>query len=832
MAPPTKTGRITRSGRGDQRPVVGFLLHSLEDDYGVALWAGAVDAARAMDASLITFLGRALGSLQGFDAQANVLYDLVSAQSVDGVIFSSGSLSMYSGIQGLTDFCQRYRPLPMVSLAAPLEGIPSVLVENYQGIHAMMAHVIEVHRARRIAFISGPTQVLEAEMRYRAYVDALTEYDLPLDSALVSPPTTWTEATGRQAICTLLDERGLQPGAGFDAVVASDDETALGALIELQARGFYVPDDVLVTGFDGLERGTYFTPALTSVRQPVYEQARRAIACVLAQLRGEEVPVEEYLPSDLLLRQSCGCPDPAVLLAAATPAASTAAPARAGGGLAAALAARREVISAEMVRAAGASSERLAPAWVEQLLEAFSNDVEEKASGSFLPALDRVVRQVVSTNGDIKAWQGVLSALRRQVLPDLTETGLLHRAEDLWQQARVMIAETTYRARAYQELLARQQAERLRQIGQTLIMTFDLTPSIEALTRGLSELGIPACYLSLYEDPAQPERGSILLLAYNEDGPVDLPPGGLHFPSHELVPQYLLPARRSFSAVVVPLYFQEQQLGLAFFEVGPRDGAIYESLRGQISSLLQGTLLMQQVQQHAGQLDAVVAETLATAEQMRLTITEVAQQARTVADTARQSMEVSKTGEDAVARTVAGMEVVRQQVEEIAASILALSAHTQQIGEIISAVDDIADQSKLLSLNASIEAARAGDQGRTFAVVAREMRLLAGQSREATTKVSDILNRIQQAADTAVMVTEEGSKGAQSGMELANRAGGAIRDLAATIEEAAHVAVQIAASTHQQSSAMDQLVAAIQSAKKASSQATINIREAGLAAKK
>jgi methyl-accepting chemotaxis protein len=133
-----------------------------------------------------------------------------------------------------------------------------------------------------------------------------------------------------------------------------------------------------------------------------------------------------------------------------------------------------------------------------------------------------------------------------------------------------------------------------------------------------------------------------------------------------------------------------------------------------------------------------------------------------------------------------------------------------------------------LALNASIEAARAGDEGRGFAVVAREMRHLSGQSREATTKVSDILNEIQRAANTAVMVTEEGSKGAQEGMKLADSAGDSIRNLAAIIEEAARVAIQIAASTHQQTNAMDQLVVAMKSIKAASTQTSDSIKEAGL----
>ena len=244
--------------------------------------------------------------------------------------------------------------------------------------------------------------------------------------------------------------------------------------------------------------------------------------------------------------------------------------------------------------------------------------------------------------------------------------------------------------------------------------------------------------------------------------------------------------------------------------------------------MLQGALLMQEVQQHTAQLDTIVTETLATSEEMRITIGETSRQAQAVANAAQQSVAVSKTGQDAVTDTVAGMDTIQRQVADIAQSILALSERTQQIGEIISAVEEIADQSRLLALNASIEAARAGQEGLGFAVVAREMRHLAGQSREATAKVSGILNEIQRAANTAVMVTEEGSKGAQAGMELASQAGVAIRDLAAIIEDAARVAVQIAASTHQQTNAMNQLVTAMKAIKRASAQTAASIEEAGV----
>jgi methyl-accepting chemotaxis protein len=162
------------------------------------------------------------------------------------------------------------------------------------------------------------------------------------------------------------------------------------------------------------------------------------------------------------------------------------------------------------------------------------------------------------------------------------------------------------------------------------------------------------------------------------------------------------------------------------------------------------------------------------------------------------------------------MDLISTHMEEIATAILALSEHTQQIGDIIATVTGIAEQSKLLALNASIEAARAGEEGRGFAVVAMEVHQLAEQSQQATGRIADILNEIQQQTNTAVMVTEEGSKGTETGMELVRQAGEAIVQLARAVEQAAQAAAQIAASTQQQTNGMNQLSTAMVSIKMAS----------------
>lgn len=215
----------------------------------------------------------------------------------------------------------------------------------------------------------------------------------------------------------------------------------------------------------------------------------------------------------------------------------------------------------------------------------------------------------------------------------------------------------------------------------------------------------------------------------------------------------------------------------------------------------------------ANEQDAVVTETTATVNEVRATVTETAERAQSVAETAQVSVDISRSGTEAVSETISGMDLIRRKVEDIADNILVLSEHTQQIGEIIAAVNNLADQSRMLALNASVEAARAGEEGKGFAVVAMEVRNLADQNRDATVQVREILGEIQRATNTAVMVTEEGSKGVDQGQNLVNKAGESIRDLANAIEEAAMAAMQIAASTRQQTIGMDQLTQAMRTIK-------------------
>ena len=222
-------------------------------------------------------------------------------------------------------------------------------------------------------------------------------------------------------------------------------------------------------------------------------------------------------------------------------------------------------------------------------------------------------------------------------------------------------------------------------------------------------------------------------------------------------------------------------------------------------------------------------ETSTTVEEVRQTAKDSNQKAKDVTQSAQKVVEISQNGSQSVADTIEGMHHIEDQMGSLAESIMKLSEHGQDIGEIILTVEDVAEQSRLLAVNASIEAVKAGEYGKGFAVVAEEVRKLAEKSKHATTRVRSILDDIQNATSEAVMQTEQGNKAVEAGVKQSKRAGESIQKLTENVTLASQSTTQIAVSSQEQLVGMDQIVSAMENIKNASSQnvnATKQVEEA------
>ncbi len=211
----------------------------------------------------------------------------------------------------------------------------------------------------------------------------------------------------------------------------------------------------------------------------------------------------------------------------------------------------------------------------------------------------------------------------------------------------------------------------------------------------------------------------------------------------------------------------------------------------------------------ASEQASAINEITTTLEELETSSTQNLEKVSELGKVAQKTDAESMAGLEVVQQTIDGMGEIRDKVKAIANTILELSNFTQQIGEITSAVSDLAKQSKMLSLNASIEAAKAGEAGKGFSVVAQEVRNLAEQSEQATRQVQKILEDISRATEKAVMATEEGNKGVDVGMKLAEKTGVAMKSLRGVIHDTTMACQHIVAAVRQESVGIKQITSSM-----------------------
>ncbi len=216
------------------------------------------------------------------------------------------------------------------------------------------------------------------------------------------------------------------------------------------------------------------------------------------------------------------------------------------------------------------------------------------------------------------------------------------------------------------------------------------------------------------------------------------------------------------------------------------------------SSASQILLATEEMTKGATQQDQEITNTSSAVEELTVSMKQVSNNAEASAEAARRALDAAEQGNRSVRDTLEGMQRIRSSVQATAKKIKSLGDRSLEISDIVNVINDITEQTNLLALNAAIEAARAGEAGRGFAVVADEVRKLAEHSRTATKDIAGLIKAIQAETNEAVVVMEEGTREVEVGAKLADQAGKALDAISTVVRQSAELVQEISLASKQQ----------------------------------
>jgi diguanylate cyclase (GGDEF)-like protein len=286
-----------------EKITIAFLMNDLHNEYSLGICRGALYAAKELGVSMIFF---GVGSLESpilHTVMRNKLFPIIDTDNFQGIICISSSISNYIGADKFLEYAERYKGIPVAHIGIEAPGTHGFNIDNASGMYDVVSHLIEEHGRKRIAFINGTRGVQEADDRFAAYKKALTDHGIPFDGNYVYDGNFIRE-WGILAVEEFIDKRKIK----FDALVGANDHMALYAMKELMKRGYRIPEDISIGGFDDLASAKSHKPSLTTVRQPANKLGYIAVREFISKLtEGSSDICNVRLPTEMIIRESCGC---------------------------------------------------------------------------------------------------------------------------------------------------------------------------------------------------------------------------------------------------------------------------------------------------------------------------------------------------------------------------------------------------------------------------------------------------------------------------------------------------------------------------------------------
>ncbi|HEY5957983.1 MAG TPA: substrate-binding domain-containing protein, partial [Polyangiaceae bacterium] len=500
------------------------------------------------------------------DFSVERLLDVLGPDRIDGVIVATGCIASWTSAsqalahlrqQGLTSLC---------SVGHTCANLPNMVVDNYGGAAALVDHLVEEHARRRFVYIGGPVGHEEAEERLRGVIDSLARHKLDIDPGGMLRGD-WTVAAGSDALQEFIRKK-----IPFDAVLAGNDDMALGAMSVLRAVGYRCPEDVSVVGFDDAAAARFSHPPLTTASQPLARLGMLAVKRLMDSWVNDFPSGPLILDTELILRESCGCHPTHHLRArnASIPRG------------------RARRLPHEEIR------ELLRPIFdVEKQRDRYAGELVEAAAaeargklGTLTRILNSMILRIPHPHVPLYELQRIVTCLRDSVI----DQGITPEIEEAFHAARVLVGSHAYRREGETRLRNEYLLEELRLSWERLATCLSLPDLRRALATELPRFGILNAAIALFAPSSATE---LMLLVSVKEG-ISQGVSEQPYSASLLLPDAALDSEKRRSLTILPLTFESEFLGVAVLEL-PQGLEAYTLLREQIGSAVKAAALHQEI---------------------------------------------------------------------------------------------------------------------------------------------------------------------------------------------------------------------------------------------
>lgn len=559
---------------------IAFLTSMVYNLLSEEIWQGVVDVLGKQNIDLFCFSSRRIEPSypKEVDNPASIIYDLISPEDFDGLIIYGGALGNSLSLEEMEQFCKKYDPLPIINISLPIPGIHSITISNYKGLYDLIEHLIVKHKYRKIAFIKGPEEHEEAQERYKAYIDALRDYEIPFDPAFVAPGH-FEKKSGEEAITLFFDEREIRP----EAIVAVDDETAIGAIQALKRKNLSIPHDIAVTGFDDVAAARNMRPSLSTVKQPTFELGQIAAKRLLDILEGQEFEKKIVAPTEMVLRQSCGCPGETIQQ----------------------FEFKKQEKDQTLSESLNSTDQIVASILGDDRGSHYGKETIQKLTKDMLFSIEKASLEPFLTTFHSEALNDRLLSLLHHYAYPYIEEDKKEFFSNMVQQARVLIVREEEIKEKEKWLLWHQRDLGVIYVNQRLHGSMSLDCLFDRVVENFPTLGIRSCYICFYKNSEVPLNQARLMLAYNERGKINTEREDSTFETKKILPPYLIDTPEKHQKIILPLHFNEEAIGYTIYEIPSDSTNVTNAINWQLSGIIKRLSLEKERQERTEELTAL-----------------------------------------------------------------------------------------------------------------------------------------------------------------------------------------------------------------------------------